>query len=389
MSFDNPTSLRVGMSGTLLGKAYRVAGRVVMGMEDAGETYYWNEFNLVSSGGDSTTLVFEETERGGEWRLFTMFEPDCPIPAEDAATKAVGDPLNLDGTDVQVTLVDESRVYYIEGQAPAGVEVGDVARYFNAEAGDTMIVVSWTGSEVECFHGENLSAQTVASAFGVSVPAAGVGAGFANVWSKLPAEGKRWSWVVPLFLVGGIAVASYAACFSKPSRGGPRKTGAPATSVAVGNRGLLGGHGFRVESQTLLEMARVRSLAEQREFELVDESSGQRLILVAGLLPETKKWFLFRPMTLGEDLPPTQAAAVQPGQVVRLDGLSVVVSQLFQVTVRQVENAAMPVGKTWYGFLAESGASQVLVRWDDERIQAYRGTSYSPAEIKAAFTAKP
>ncbi|MEI9864534.1 MAG: hypothetical protein WDN00_08275 [Limisphaerales bacterium] len=33
----------------------------------------------------------------------------------------------------------------IEGRAPDGVEVGDVANYFNAEAGDMMQVVSWTG----------------------------------------------------------------------------------------------------------------------------------------------------------------------------------------------------------------------------------------------------
>ena len=101
MSFANPTPLKLGMTANLGGPDYRVVGRVVMGMKDAGETYYWNEFNLVSDDGESATLVFEETERGGEWRLFTLFEPEYPMTAADAATKRVGDQLNLDGRDVR------------------------------------------------------------------------------------------------------------------------------------------------------------------------------------------------------------------------------------------------------------------------------------------------
>ena len=38
------------MTGTLSGTRYRVVGRVVLGMEEGGETYYWNEFNLVDDG---------------------------------------------------------------------------------------------------------------------------------------------------------------------------------------------------------------------------------------------------------------------------------------------------------------------------------------------------
>lgn len=142
MSFDNPTRLRIGMHGNFAGKDYRVAGRVVMGETEGGETYYWNEFNLESTDGSYADLVFEETERGGEWRLFTLFEPEYPMTAADAATKRVGDHLNLTGENIRITLRSASRVYHIEGQAPEGVEVGDVANYFNAEAGNIMQVVS-------------------------------------------------------------------------------------------------------------------------------------------------------------------------------------------------------------------------------------------------------
>ena len=141
MSFANPTRLRIGMHANFGGKDYRLVGRVVMGVTDDGETYYWNEFNLEGKDGSYADLVYEESERGGEWRLFTMFEPEYPMTAADATTKRIGDRLNLTGTDVRVTLLDTSRVYRIEGKAPEGVEVGDVAKYFNAEAGSIMQVV--------------------------------------------------------------------------------------------------------------------------------------------------------------------------------------------------------------------------------------------------------
>src|SRR6185436_1169533 len=110
MSFVNPTALRLGQSGVLAGRQFRIVGRVVMGMDDNGETYYWNEFNIVDNAGEHATLVFEDTDRGGEWKLFTMFEPQYTMTAEDAATRRIGDELNLEGTQVRVSLVDESQV---------------------------------------------------------------------------------------------------------------------------------------------------------------------------------------------------------------------------------------------------------------------------------------
>jgi len=58
--------------------------------------------------------------------------------------------------DARVTLVDESKVYWVEGRPPEGVELGDIANYFNALAGNRMYVVSWTGPEVEVFQGMDL-----------------------------------------------------------------------------------------------------------------------------------------------------------------------------------------------------------------------------------------
>ena len=86
MSLENPTRLRIGMHGDFAGKDFRLIGRVVMGVDVDGEIYYWNEFNLQTKDGESATLVYEETERGGEWRLFTRFEPDYAMPTKSSPT---------------------------------------------------------------------------------------------------------------------------------------------------------------------------------------------------------------------------------------------------------------------------------------------------------------
>src|SRR5690348_3077991 len=100
MSYENPTPLKVGATGTLNGWRVRVAGRIVMGVEIDGATYFWNEYHLLDGSGNAATLVFEETENGYEWKLFRAFTPLRPLSAGEAAAKKVGDMINLDGTPV-------------------------------------------------------------------------------------------------------------------------------------------------------------------------------------------------------------------------------------------------------------------------------------------------
>ncbi len=149
MSFENSTRLRIGMNGSFNGRAYRIVGWSVLGESEDGDIYYWNEFNLETESGAHATLVYEATDHGVQWRIFTLFDPEYPMTAEDAATKRVGDRLNLTGDGVRVTFRSESQVYYVEGKPPEGEEVGTTAEYFNAEASGIMQVVSWTGNDVE------------------------------------------------------------------------------------------------------------------------------------------------------------------------------------------------------------------------------------------------
>src|SRR5262245_50102745 len=106
MAAPNPTPINVGMTGTFLSQRYRVAGRMVMSMEEEGETYYWNEFYLIADNGTEATLVFEETESGAAWKLFRLIDPPQPITAAEAASKQVGDTLDFAGRPLRITCVD-------------------------------------------------------------------------------------------------------------------------------------------------------------------------------------------------------------------------------------------------------------------------------------------
>ncbi len=388
MSYSNPTPIRLGMTGNLAGKQYRVVGRAVLGEQEEGGTYYWNEFNLESDGGEVATLVYEETERGGEWRLFHLFEPACPMTAKDAATKREGDALDLEGMHLFVRLVSKSRVYHIEGKAPEGVEVGEEARYFNAVSGNNMIVVSWTGEEVEFYKGLDLSPTTVSSAFNVRL------VDFSRVF-RAPGGRSRLPG-----LVGGLAGALVLVIFiglgarSFTSRGRPPaivRTGAPASPLVVGNAGQLGGTRFQIQSHLLVEMAMVGRKFDRHEY-LLSDGVGTKALLVRGSKTGAGDWWLFKPLQPLAPLTPQQAAAVRWGQTANVDGLVAKVSELFQSTIRQVDSpeaSDLSPGDVFFGFAGPAQNARLLVRWNANYINFFQGVALQEKEVVAAFGAPP
>jgi len=387
------------MTGTLGGRRYRVAGRVVMGMEDAGETYYWNEFSLVGDDGSPVTLVYEETEAGAEWKLFTLFEPDNPMSAAEAASKHVGDMVNLDGTPRRVTMVDESRVYHIEGEAPEGVEVGDVARYFNAETGDKMLVASWTGDEIEFYWGADLPRGTVATAFGLRAEQLG-GTGQAVGSSLLSpaafgasADGVSRGVFKVVLALALAAIGFYLISSRLPgrSRAVVAKTAAPVAPLVIGSEGKLSGKTWRVRGHRLVEIAQVGRVFDRHEYELADDAGGQAL-LVCGLKPGDADWVLFTLVEPAAPLTPVQAAALRVGGEVNLDGWVGLINRLFQSVVRQAEGTDLPdlrAGAVYFGVEAKSGSTPLLVRWNQGGIAFYRGETLPAKQTVGAFTRSP
>lgn len=395
MSFENPTPIRIGMNGTFNGRRYRVAGRVVMGVEVDGENYFWNEFHLVCPEGREATLVYEEGESGGEWRIFTLFDPGLTLTAAEAAAKRVGDRLNLDGHDMRVTLVDESRVYHIEGEAPEGVELGDVAHYFNAETGNRMVVVSWTGEEVEFYRGVDVSPGLVAGAFGLRAAAL---SSLGQAASLLTTSSFDGSTAVPNlvvkilvgFLAVVIGVVSYSSCSPRLRRPTLTRIAAPRAPLTLGAEGRWETRTWQVQGHIVADVREVGQRFDRHEYLLVNDQE-HRARLICGLKPGDKEWFFFTPIEPTSALTPQQAAALRGGDTVNVDGNVATVTGIFQSVTGSIEARNLPglrIGVVSFGFVARANATLLCAQWNAEGIEFYRGKPVMPKDVTSVFSSK-
>jgi hypothetical protein len=382
MSFANPTALKIGMTGALYGQQFRVAGRSVMGVVEDGQTYYWNEFNIVNQQDQSGTLVYEVTESGAEWKLFTLIEPKFPITAQEAALKKVGDTVNLEGTPLPVTLVDESRVYYIEGEGPKGEDVGDVAHYFNAQAGDQMLVASWTGDDIEFYRGMELARGLVAEAFHLpQEPKEELEETGGD--SRLPSN----VWVTMLLVIALIAIGYlfWANLESHPTAVSVRP--AAAATLHIGQAGTLAGNRWRIVGHELVEIDEVGLAYQRHEYQIVDDTE-KKALLVCGLKSGDEDWALYNPVEQEVSLTPYQAAAVHGGELVILNGTTARVTELFQSVTRQAESsdgASANQGTILYGFNAGLDPGLWLARWNQDGLSLYAGRVLTAKTISQAF----
>jgi hypothetical protein len=390
MNFPNVTGLSLGTTGTLAGKRFTVVGRVVMGMEEGGQTYYWNEFHLVDEANQSATLVYEETERGGQWKLFTYVESTHPLTAYEAAAKRVGDRVSVDGQTAHVTLVDESKVCFIEGRPPEGVEMGDVAKYFNAVADNRMYVVSWTGPEVEIFRGMDLPTQAITAAFHLPPPL-GPLARPPLLSTESDGSGKKGivQWVVLLAIIGSVGLIIFA--FRSTSRANkaiaPVKQSAPAPPLVTGATGQLRGKPLQVAGHALVEIRTPTSTYERHEYHLAGDDNATAL-LIYGLDARRTTWWLLQPVQLDTPLSPVEAAAKRAGSSVNVQGESMVIKQLFLSTVRSAEGqlpSSLASGPAAYNFRAEAKGTVLLVRWTESGITGHVGKLIPAVEVMAGL----
>ncbi|MBM3856002.1 MAG: DUF4178 domain-containing protein [Verrucomicrobia bacterium] len=408
MRFANPTPLRVGARGTLHGWTVTVAGRVVLGVEIEGERYSWNEFNLVDARGNSGTLVYEETEDGPQWKLFRLLTPPTPLSVAEARRKRVGDTLDFGGEAIPITLVDRSRVYHIEGRAPEGVEVGDLADFLNADGGEHMYVVSWTGNDVEYYEGRDVPAGKVAAAFRFSREIA------KRFASRRESRGRRSSTArfesaasvadLKKLLVGiGIVVAVVVVPIvilenwkpdfweTKFNLAKPRVAQPQALRLANGATGTLAQRSYTVGAQAQVQVGRIAGRFERREYQLTAPASPGAL-LVNGLTGGTRQWHLLQPVKPPLQFTPHEAAARRKGNQLRLSDTTVTVTELFLTQTRQVDGdpgaSLLPAGLQ-YGFLGSSGAESWLARWNERDLVLYRGRPLDEQDVLAALGPGP
>jgi len=395
MNFNNPTPLQLGQTGSYHDLNWRVLGRVVLGVVEDGEIYYWHEFNLASDTGESATLVFERTERGPEWRWFTQFKPEVPLTATDADAVRVGERLNLEGADMRVSLVETSHIYFIEGQAPEGEEVGSEATYFNADRGDQMVVVSWTGNKVEYYRGETIPSRTVRAAFNLPSGLSGVPDGSLSRFSTNDGDGGNY-WlpiirnVVLVAIVLFLVLALFTKMTSRPGSGITRIS-APPSPLSLGASGQLASVEYHITGHALQDLAEVNLRLAYHEYYLRDPQ-GHEAVLLAGLHPHDPDWVLFTPLHPFTPLTPYLAGAMRLGQVVNVAGLVVPVDELFTTTVQYAEFTGPPEaasGDTYYGFAGTRNTEILLASWNATGITFWQGQKLLARTVLTAFSPPP
>ncbi len=395
MSYANPTPLYIGAPGTLKGWRTRVAGRAVMSMEDGGARYSWHEFFLVGDDGEAATLVFEEGENGPEWKLFRWLEPRAPITAAEARKKKVGDTVALDGHPTPVTLVDQSRVDYLEGETPEGVTVGDIAHYFNADAGNRMLVASWTGDEIEFYQGFDLADADVAQAFGFSDKASR-SAGVARSQEALAASTRRATRitifagavvVLVVILAAGLFSLRKVNRTARPgANAAPAPAGKPVLILKAGDRLVLAGNGWTVADAALAQVGRKVQTGAWREYPVTNDAGG-RALLVNGLSGSPYSWHLLAPVRLPLNLGPVEAAALRTRTELTWTGKPLRIREL--LTTAESATPGKPAPARHYGFIAGDVKEALLVRWTETEIAAHSGPQIPDPDIRAAVTPAP
>ncbi len=278
----------------------------------------------------------------------------------------------------------------MEGEPPEGEAVGTQADYFNAESGQDMIVVSWTGDEVDCYHGKTISAMAVGHAFNISIPTAT----FNTYYDTSP--GLMSSFVGTIvkaivgFLIFGLFLIPVLRCtsFSFSSRApAVEHISAPSGTLPVGGTGTLQGKSYVVVSDALVEIRDVGIIFQRHEFHLRD-ADGNGALLIHGWKPGANDWCLFTLTEPSEPMTPQQAAAVSAGKTVTMDGTTTTANDMFNFTTLSVKTSDIlqsKTGEVFYAFSGQSGPELSFTRWNDDVITFYKGSVLSE-DPKGAFS---
>ena len=156
------TPLRVGMKARIGGKEFYNVGRIRYTQSEAGETYQWEEWVLLHPDGDARYLEYDE----GKWTLSEPFQPAQAPTAGELSAATDGGRYTVDGKTGIVKDRGACKVSGVEGEIPWPVRQGDVVRYVEMEAGDSVVSAEpMEDGTVEWYRGRRLDDRAVYTYF--------------------------------------------------------------------------------------------------------------------------------------------------------------------------------------------------------------------------------
>lgn len=387
----NPTALRVGMSGQLRGRRYTVRGWVVYSVEIDGEKYYWTEFNVADANGLGATLVFEETEDGPTWKWFTLLQPKRPLTIAEAEAKKVGDTVDYEGRQIPITLVDESYAEEIEGEPPGNVAWHEIARYFNADAGqERLFVATWVGGKIEFYIGQTIGRRLIEDAFGLprmktESAAYASDSGGATDWGSI----KAALWVVGVigFLIFKVVDENYdpSPVFAAP----PALRAAPPLAMPLGIHGKFDGQSFEIAGYARTEILARTHRFQMHEYALHGAEANDETLLLHGWGGDPAQCLRLTRVEPPPAFTGVVAAGLRRNAAVLIGDQRFTVSFIFLTRV-QALTGLPPESSPWaarelYGFVARAGDEWLVCRWSEQQLRWYRGRALPHAAVLSAF----
>jgi hypothetical protein len=142
--------IKLGLDAKIDGALHQVIGRLRLTDHDDEDTWFWDEWLLVSEKGNYVWVQEDE----GKYELQRTFTPTAPIPADVLQSGAM---LDIDGKNHLVRERSSAGVSFVEGELTWKAQVGDRVQFIDATRGLEHVGVEWTASEIEFFRREKLS----------------------------------------------------------------------------------------------------------------------------------------------------------------------------------------------------------------------------------------
>lgn len=381
----NPTPLQPGMNGEIDGRMVEVLCHVLMGIEEGGETWHWSEYLLRCEDGGAATLVYELTDNGPEWKIFHRFEPANPLGIPAASRLSVGSRVQVDGIDATVDLVGQSRVYAIEGNAPANFHVGRLDRYFNARSGDHLLVVSWNSDEVEHYLGARIRPQDVETAFGIKLPAPPPRPRGSAINSEMEHQRKDWGGIAKLLfmLLGFCALTATHFTPSCDSGNSWKLRELPALRLPLLSKLTLAENAYTIQETRYLELATPRASRLVRQYLLLGQKGEETRILIGAGEAREDAWLLETDDSA--PLPsPGQLGNQREGQPLTLGSRRFAIRSLLRLRwLPGTENSRPPEEseRLRHGLLLVADNSFWLLDWDPKTARLSRIRTLTSAEL--------
>ncbi|RME42810.1 MAG: DUF4178 domain-containing protein, partial [Deltaproteobacteria bacterium] len=145
------------------GKRYEIVGRLRYEESDEEETWFWDEWFLVSTNGQPLWL----TEAEGHFFYFKKFVPVNPVDPRTEVFQSI----DLDGEGPAI--VEErgsGKIVFLEGEFTWQARLGEVAFYLDAHRGERRYTIEFTEEEIEFAKGRELEAAFVYRIFKIDKP---------------------------------------------------------------------------------------------------------------------------------------------------------------------------------------------------------------------------